>query len=479
MATYSVLHLDDDALMLMKAETSLSDDTLGVTFKHIPSENAAEFWKKFNAEKPDCILLDLNLGTSTSPEGIQILRQLRAQGFSGAIVVFSGSADTRLIAEVVSAGATDFVTKSLEAPELAFRVVQAIRNVERTKHQTSSASAIGATMREVEARIPRLLASSVRSVLVLGATGTGKEVVAELFKSALAGRIPFVIVNSAAISKDLIESELFGYEKGAFTGAQASKVGLIPAADGGWIFLDEVARLSMGAQAALLRTLENGEVRPVGGTQTRKVKVRVLAATNEDLEDLVKQGEFRSDLLQRLRSYEILLPTLAERSLEEREEILDALLKRLNAELKSQKFTYALSHVARTLFLAAQWRQGNVREMWQTLQAAAVDAEGGLMTPACLPQSLLRQTRGEQDQDRPQPSLHKPTASFPVSLPELEDELCATLLNQLVTEKPDVAHSPQKIAEQLGVSRQSIMQRAKRLATTNRLPEALRSIFET
>jgi DNA-binding NtrC family response regulator len=352
----SVLHLDDEAIMHMKVESSLSESLYGVSYAYRGYSSEGPFWESFEVLRPEVVLLDVSLNAQR--DGVSVLGDLRARGFDGPAIMFSSSNDAVTIVRALAAGATDFVAKHIEEAELCLRVTQAVLTHDRVRGAAGTLSAIGATMREIESRIPRIIASGIRSVLVQGETGTGKEVVADLFRVAVSQKCPFIAVNSGAISKDLIESELFGYEKGAFTGATGAKQGLLTAADGGWLFLDEVARLPIAAQAALLRTLENGEVRPVGGTQSRKVKVKVLAATNEDLDALIERGEFRADLLQRLRAYEIFLPPLRGRSAQEQEDILDALLERLNEERKALGVTFTIAPVVRRLFAAYDWSRG-------------------------------------------------------------------------------------------------------------------------
>ncbi len=463
----SVLHLDDDPVMHMKAEMALSTPTFGVSFLYRCSVCEPDFWKAFAESPPDLALLDIDLGTER--DGIAVLAELRARGFDGPVILFSSSADSEFIVKALASGASDFVAKHIEEHELCLRVTQALLTHERVLATAPTLSATGAVMREIEGRIPRILASGIKSVLVQGETGTGKEVVADLFRAALAKKAPFVTVNSGAISKDLIESELFGYEKGAFTGASAAKLGLLTAADGGWLFLDEVARLPLGAQAALLRTLENGEVRPVGGTQSRKVHVKVIAATNEDLEAMIESGEFRADLLQRLRAYEIYLPPVRERSAQERDDVLDALLVRLNEERKALGITFRVVSSVRKLFLAYDWKRGNVRELWQVLQAAAVDAHDGLITLKTLPKSFSTQVGAQCPSASTEDRVSLDKISFPLSYVELEEELFAELVDAYLKSGRLGVASLQHLARDLGLSVSVSLSRLRRLDALGKL----------
>jgi DNA-binding NtrC family response regulator len=463
----SVLHLDDDPVMHMKAEMALSESQYGLSFNYRCSSVEADFWRFFEDQKPHLVLLDIDLGTTR--DGICVLQDLRQRGFDGPVILFSSSADALFVVKALASGATDFVAKHIEDHELCLRVTQALLTQERVLASAPALSATGAVMREIEARVPRIVESGIKSILVQGETGTGKEVVADLFRLSVSKKVPFVAVNSGAISKDLIESELFGYEKGAFTGASAAKQGLLTAADGGWIFLDEVARLPLGAQAALLRTLENGEVRPVGGTQSRKVKVKVIAATNEDLDAMAAAGEFRADLLQRLRAYEIHLPPLRARSAQEREDILDALLRRLNEERKAIGVKYQVVPSVRRLFSAYNWKRGNVREMWQVLQAAAVDAGDGTITLHTLPKSFVAQVSevGQSKASSAVISLSK--VSYPLEYENLESELFAAVVDlYLKSGRPGVSNL-QMFARDLGVTVPVATARLRELDALGRL----------
>jgi DNA-binding NtrC family response regulator len=457
----SVLHLDDDAIMHMKVQSSLAESTFGVSYSYRSFLSEKPFWVSFETQRPEVVLLDVDL--SAERDGVGVLGELRARGFDGPAIMFSSSNDPVTIVRALAAGATDFVAKNIEESELCLRVTQAVLTHERVRIAAASLSATGATMREIESRISRIVASGIRSVLVQGETGTGKEVVADLFRVAVSQKCPFVAVNSGAISKDLIESELFGYEKGAFTGATGAKLGLLTAADGGWIFLDEVARLPIGAQAALLRTLENGEVRPVGGTQTRKVKVKVLAATNEDLDALVLSGEFRADLLQRLRAYEIFLPPLRNRPVQEMEDLLSVLLERLNEERKVLGVTFSVVPAVRKLFLAYDWSRGNVREMWQVLQSAAVDSHDGLITLKTLPRSFVSLVTNQSHMSSTARRLSLGSVSFPLVYAEIEEELFGAMVDAYVGSDPASTRSVGEFAKSLGLSIEVAVARLRKL----------------
>lgn len=461
-----VLHLDDDGVVLMRTAQLFS--RVSENFLYQSAKSIDAFWNAFRKENVDCILLDMVVDNDEYA-GKNILKELRKVGFTSAILMMSSLDDIANIRECVALGATDFITKGAEESELLLRVEQAL--VTYKKNNDSAREVLnqfaGETMRQIFYKMPRIIDSAVKSVLVTGESGTGKEVVANSLKISLETFLPFVAVNCATINKDLLESELFGHEKGAFTGAQTQKSGLFAAAHGGWIFLDEVARLSSACQAALLRTLENGEIRPVGSSNSKKVNVRVLAATNEDLDALVEKGEFRDDLLQRLRSYEVFLPPLRER-MDEVEEILEALLERLN---KQSRKNFKLVPVVKSLFLTYDWSRGNVREMWQVLQAASVEADRGIITIGCLPRSFASAAT--------QGSLVKSDSSNTLSLVEREEDLFVTILNEIKTHMPQALSSQRKLAEVLGISRHALCVRVDKLTNRQKSPEWILPLFAT
>ena len=394
MGTTRILHLDDDPMMHLKTRLSLDENPFGLDIEYETALNAPDFFQKLKAAPYRCLLLDIMLGQS-GEGGLEVLKRVRREGFAGTIIMFTTMADARIIAMCAEAGANDFVTKGSTEVELAFRITQAIKTPKPPLFDRSKDFFAGETLRKVRLKVDRVLNSSLRSVLVFGESGTGKEAVGKIVESLLAtSKKPFVSINCGCIPSELIESEFFGHRKGAFTGAASSREGYFSQADGGWLFLDEIGNLSYAAQAALLRVLETGEMRQVGGQVSQNVDVRILAATNVDLDEKVKAGEFRGDLLQRLRSYEIFLPPLRSRTEVERAEILDHLVERLNRTqtglvLDTIK-TFRLTGETRMLLLAAKWEKGNVREMWHTLQASSIDSEEGLITVSHLPRHMHR-----------------------------------------------------------------------------------------
>ena len=477
----TVLHLDDDALFLHRCSISFNTSPHVAHLKYEHVDNIQEFENKLSSQKPHCVLLDLSFGGGDL-KGLEVLKQIRKNGYHGQVVVMSALSRSDVILKCISDGANDFLSKSIDESELTYRVARLCQHSRSGMESAMPSRGLpmhmsGRSMREVKKRLLRVTQAHIGSVLVTGESGAGKEMVAETLQAILPVGTPFVALNCAALSSQLIEAEIFGYQKGAFTGATQNKIGLYEAANGGWIFLDEVARLSLPAQAALLRALENGEVRAVGSNQSKKVKVKVMAATNEPLESLVEKGEFRGDLLSRLRGYEIALPPYRVRSRSEREEILESLLDRLNASVSVDGHEFRITHSCAAVLVDLPWNQGNVRELWQTLQAMAVDATDGIISLEILPKRLLSAVN-EKPSDNDSHLLSTSTQTdgpkdkiegaigFPLNFDNLVDDLFEKLLEQLRQVSGERNPSQRTIAQMFQITRHEA---ARRLARSGKM----------
>lgn len=478
-----ILHLDDDALFLHRCGVSFRTSPHVAHVSYHTASSAEEFKDKFENLQPQAVMLDLSFG-GASHRGLEVLRSLREGGYRGPVMMMSALTNSETILECMRTGASDFLSKSTDESELTFRIARLLHSSALASQNTSAPRHLpghitGKSMREVQQRLSRVLNSSLRAVLVTGESGTGKEMVAEMLHALLPVGTPFIAVNCASLTSNLIESEIFGHEKGAFTGATHSKIGLYEAADGGWIFFDEVARLSLTAQAALLRTLENGEVRPVGGNRSRRVKVKVIAATNEPLEQMVERREFREDLLARLRGYEIALPPLRVRGKVERQEIIEALIGRLNSTVPVDAQEYRLTSSCLSVLTDLPWDKGNVRELWQTLQAMSVDALDGVISLEFLPQRLLLD-RGMRStpsptpvHETPRPEPHQTTSlppqlqqlcapSFPLNFGTLVDDIFEYLLHAFRIQSGEQQPSQRTVAQMFNMTRHEASQRLAR-----------------
>jgi DNA-binding NtrC family response regulator len=333
----------------------------------------------------ELILADLRLPDASGTELIT-----RAPG--SPVLIMTSYATVKSAVEAMRMGAVDYIAKPIDHDELVMTVdrILAGQRVERQnaalqKDMERSYAVHGivgrcTAMAEVFERIDKVAATS-STVLILGESGTGKELVARAVHGRSARRdCPIVTVNCAAIPASLIESELFGHEKGAFTGASNAHAGLIEAAEGGTLFLDEIGELPLTVQAQLLRVLQHAEVRRVGSTKLRRVNVRLLAATHRDLSLMIKEGTFRSDLYFRLRVVDIRLPPLRERA-EDIEELalylLDKTCTRLNRPRRS------ISAEAMQAIRAYSW-PGNVRELENAIERAVILTDSESILPAQL-----------------------------------------------------------------------------------------------
>ncbi len=310
-----ILIIDDEKNIRTQLSGLLADEG----YRAFVAENAEKGLELLDEESPDLVLLDVWM---PGMDGLTLLEKLRAAGNEVPVVVMSGQATIDTAVKATRLGAWDYLEKPLEPERLLLTLRNALetgtlrrRNRELVESAGFLHGLVGSSPKMVamRAEIDRAAKASAR-VLITGENGTGKELVARALHEGSPRKAgSFVRVNCAAIPRDLIESELFGHEKGAFTGADARRVGRIEAADGGTLLLDEVGDMALAAQAKLLRVLEENEVERVGGTKTIPVDVRVIAATNKNLPEAIAAGEFREDLYYRLNVVPIEVPPLRER----------------------------------------------------------------------------------------------------------------------------------------------------------------------
>jgi len=313
--------------------------------------------------------------------GLSLLEDLKAEGVTTPVVMMSGQAHIEMAVRATRLGALDFLEKPIATEKLLLTVDNALRlqRLESENYQLKQRLGKheivwqGESMRRVMAQVDRVAASETR-VCILGETGTGKELVARtLHERSARASAPFVALNCAAVPAELIESELFGHEKGSFTGAAGRHVGKFEQAEHGTLFLDEIGDMPLHMQAKLLRVLEEGEIERVGGEKAIRVDVRVLVATHRDLETLVKEGKFRQDLFHRIYVFPLLLPPLRER----REDI-PALVEHFAAQVCSQNgwkpIPFSLEAIAA---LQAHAWPGNVRELRNVVERLMLLAPAG------------------------------------------------------------------------------------------------------
>ena len=333
---------------------------------------------------PGLVFLDIQMPRLS---GMEVLKRVRKEWLELPVIVMTAYGTIEGAVAAMKEGATDFITKPFDTDHLKIVIEKALEQ-RGLKHQVAVLRA------EVESRYDPLIATSPKmaqvveiakkaaqsdaTVLLLGESGTGKDLLARSIHgwSNRHDKL-FAPVNCVALSEELLESELFGHEKGAFTGASAQKRGKMEVADGGTVFLDEIGDMKPGLQAKLLRFLQNREFDRVGGTRTVKVNVRVVAATNRDLQEAVKTGQFRADLFYRLNVVSITLPPLRER-LEEVQQLAELFVKKYCRE--ARKPAMKLSAAALKKLMAHQW-PGNVRELQNAIERAVVLNTGAVIEP--------------------------------------------------------------------------------------------------
>ncbi len=347
------------------------------TFRVLEAVSADEAIQKVTDETPDVVLLDIVM---PGADGLAVLKQMRTLHPECQIIMLTGLNTARTAFTAKGTGAFDYVTKPFDVEELRMRVehavekVQLSRELERLKEEVGRKygidHVIGKSKQIIDVfKAVSMVAAKKSTVLITGESGTGKELIARAIHYNSDRRSkPFVVVNCAALPDTLIESELFGYEKGAFTNASQKKVGRFELAHAGTLFLDEIGELNLGTQAKFLRAVEQETFTRLGGTDDIKVDVRVIAASNRDLEQVARAGEFRSDLFYRLNVVSLFLPPLRER----REDI--ALLLDHFLRLKAQEHSIApkaLSPEVVDFFTSYYW-PGNIRELENLIERLTI-----------------------------------------------------------------------------------------------------------
>jgi len=353
------------------------------------AEDVAGATKRLAEEVFDLVVTDLRMPDG---DGLDVLQAARAQAEAPEVILLTAYAEWKSAKEAIRLGALDYFEKGQEPDELYHRIDKALagralrrenenlRAQLRERYALPGVVAQSSAMQAVLDLVARV-APTDATVLIQGESGTGKEVIAKAVHhaSARAAR-PFVAVNCGAVPETLLESELFGYVRGAFTGAAASKLGLFEEADGGTLFLDEIAEMPAVLQVKLLRALQSGEVRRLGATQAATFDVRVIAATNGDLATRISEGNFREDLFYRLNVIHVALPPLRERR-EDIPALAEHFLGRSAAKLGR---TLRLSPAALERLLRYPW-PGNVRELENAIERAAILARTEVIEPEDLP----------------------------------------------------------------------------------------------
>ena len=384
-----VLIIDDDD----EVRYSLSRVLQTRNFEVIEAASGEEGIEVAAKELPDIIFLDNRM---EGMSGLETLQHLMGDRDSYHVIMMTAYGTTQTAIEAMKFGAFDYIIKPFDMEKvmsLIGKALEAKADRESTEEYEPLLNSddykegiVGSSqpMQEVFKQIGQIAASEV-TVLITGESGTGKELIARaICQHSLRSGGPYIAVNCAAIPENLIESELFGHEKGAFTGAAQARKGKFELCDRGTIFLDEIGDMPLATQTKILRALQEGEIQRVGGSETIKVNVRLVAATNKDLEKLVEEKEFREDLYYRLNVARIRLPNLGERS-SDIPELIDFMLQRLVKQGKSR--VNRVSSDARSLMVQYPW-PGNVRELENVVNRASVIAQGDTILLKDLPEEI-------------------------------------------------------------------------------------------
>ena len=415
-----------------------------------------ETLERYDMNEFDVIISDLRL---PGAPGTDLIKATRTP-----VLIMTSYSSIRSAIDSMKMGAVDYIAKPFEHNEIIETIARIIRErgkidkpgrIQGEDHEPPVHGMIGSCpqMMELFRRI-RKVALTNSTVLINGESGTGKELVARAIHNLSSRKDQEMIsVNCAAIPENLIESELFGHEKGAFTGATATRTGLVEAANGSTLFLDEIGELPLEAQARLLRVLQENEIRKVGSVQSRKVDVRLVAATHRDLKQLVVDGNFREDLYYRINVMTLLIPPLRERG-NDILELADAILHRTCSRLKTplMRFTDGASRA-----IAGYPWPGNVRELENAIERAVVLAEGDAIGEELL---AIDNEAGEQAPDTGAGT--RPLPGEPVEELSLED-----YFQRFVLEHQDTMNETQ-LAKKLGISRKCLWERRQRFGIPRR-----------
>jgi DNA-binding NtrC family response regulator len=363
------------------------------TYRVIEAMSAAEALQKATEERPHVVLLDIVMpGT----DGLEAVKQIKSAQPDCQVIMLTAINTARAAIDAMKNGAVDYITKPWDLEELRLRVEREVQSIERSRELERLKEEVGRKygVEHVIGKAPQILevfkavsmvAGKKTTVLITGESGTGKELIARaLHYNSDRRSKPFVVVNCAALPDTLIESELFGYEKGAFTNAAQKKIGRFELAHSGTLFLDEIGELNSGTQAKFLRAIEQETFTRLGGTDEIKVDVRIIAASNRDLETMAKAGEFRADLFYRLNVVSLYLPPLRERR-DDISLLLDHFLR-----LKAQEHSIApktLSPETVDFFYSYPW-PGNIRELENLIERLTILTPHDIVTLRDLPASM-------------------------------------------------------------------------------------------
>jgi two-component system, NtrC family, response regulator AtoC len=443
-----ILIADDEKNMRWILEKNLKDEGFGV----IEAADGEEAFELFLDQEPDMVILDYRM---PGIDGIEVLKRIKTINEKVPVIMVTAHGSTDAAVEAMKLGAIDYISKPFEMEELKMAIKKALnieelnKTIDYLKTQVVEAydkRIIGNSkkMQDIYDIIGRV-ADTPATVLITGESGTGKELIANAIHNKSSRRDkPYIKVNCGAIPEALLESELFGYEKGAFTGAQNRKVGRFDRAQGGTLFLDEIGELSFPLQVKILRVLQEREFERVGGTEVVKADIRIVAATNRDLEKMVHEGTFREDLLYRLKIIPIQIPALRERK-EDICLLVDFFIHKYSTEMN--KGPVVIENDAIKILTHYDF-PGNIRELENIIERLVILSVDGKITASILPKEVVKGAYSKKD------IFILPPEG--ISLEEVEESL--------VRQAFDMAKGNQtQAAKLLGISRHALIYRMEKL----------------
>ena len=445
MSAAQVLLTSDEVLQPDRLNVLIVDDERSVRegcrevvealgFNTFTAENAAVAYRHLDSQEMDIVLLDMKLPGAS---GLEVLHEIKHRKPEAQVIIFTAYATVHSAVQAMKQGASDYITKPFSLDELKM----ILRRTSEQLTQTGEKKILRDKVKSIQSfsnligRSPEMeklfvvigkVAKSGHPVLIAGESGTGKELVARAIHFSGSHRDkPFIPVDCGALVPTLVESELFGYVRGAFTGADRAKDGLLAIAEGGTVFLDEIGELPIDLQSKLLRALQEKEIRPVGATRTVPINVRILAATNRDLQVAVEQGTFRKDLFFRLNVVNVRIPPLRERK-QDIPLLVEYFLERVNRASAVQR---TVSEEALRVMMAHDW-PGNVRELENCLDRAGALTTGPVIHIADLPTQLQN-----ENGHRPHLLMISSPAEGVISMVEMERQAILSALEHVKGDK--------------------------------------------
>lgn len=447
-----ILIIDDEKAI----RWSLGEALKNAQYEIEEAENGKKGIKLFQDDPADLVILDLKL---PDIDGLKVLKKLKGIERDVPVIMMTAYGEVETAVEAIKGGSYDFVLKPFQLEKMKVTIKNAleasmlrseldgIKQKDRENYDFKNFLGKSAVMKEVFRKVKKIGESKASTILIQGESGTGKELVARAIHESSGGKnMPFLEINCAALPETLLESELFGHEKGAFTDAKYRKKGLFELAEGGTIFLDEIGEMGITLQSRLLRVIENKTFRRVGGVKDLRVNTRIISATNRDLQQAIKDGNFRNDLYYRLQVIPIYLPPLRERT-EDIELLANHFISVFNREFK-KNVKKIRPEVAGAL-QRYSW-PGNVRELRNVIERAMLLEVEDELLPEHIPTEIshCEESVGESEDT---PSLD---VLSPMSIREMEKLLIKRVLS-------DTGGNKSKAARILGISRQTLREKTK------------------